>query len=123
LAEEAVTICQPVRRQGRRQRALNPFGQHDAQLLTIINRGEFAVNGFRNRDVHARLYEATEDAKLLRRQKAAVGRRLLLLRAHGLIKKVSKTHRYLVTAKGQRIITALLAARQASTEKLTAFAT
>jgi len=32
---------------------------------------------------------------------------------------VPKTHRYMVTKKGRRIITALLAARQASTGKLT----
>jgi hypothetical protein len=122
LAEEAVTVCQALRRDGRRHRALNPFGEADAQLLVIINRGEFALNGFRNRDVRVRIYDATDDARLLRRQTAAIGRRLLLLRAHGLIKKISKTHRYVVTAKGRRIITALLAARQASTEKLTALA-
>jgi hypothetical protein len=122
LAEEAVTLCQPIKRDGRRHRALNPFGQADAELLTVVNRGEFALNGFRNREVRARLYESTDDTKILRRQTAAVGRRLRLLRAHGLIKKVPKTHRYLVTEKGRRIITALLAARQASIEKLTAFA-
>lgn len=122
LAQEAASVCEPVRRQGRRHRALNPFAEADAQLLAIINRAEFALNGFRNRDVRARLYEATNDTKLPRRQTAALGRRLLLLRAHGLIKKISRTHRYVVTAKGRRIITALLAARQASTAKLTAFA-
>ncbi|MGZ8427522.1 MAG: hypothetical protein ACXWYD_21460, partial [Candidatus Binatia bacterium] len=57
-----------------------------------------------------------------RRQMTAVGRQLRLLRAHGLIAKVSKTHRYVVTGKGRNIITAVLAARQASTEKLTALA-
>ena len=122
LAQEAVAVCQSVRRDGRRHRALNPFAEADAQLLSIINRGEFALNGFRNRDLRAKLYAATEDTSLLRRQTAAVGRRLLLLRAHGLIKKVPRTHRYLLTPKGQRIITALLAARQASTEQLTALA-
>jgi hypothetical protein len=35
---------------------------------------------------------------------------------------VPKTHRYIVTQKGRSLITALLAARQASTEKLTALA-
>jgi hypothetical protein len=122
LAQEAATVCQPVRRQGRRHRALNPFSEADAQLLAVINRGEFALNGFRNRDVRATLYPASDDTLLLRRQTGAVGRRLLLLRAHGLIKKVSKTHRYVVTPKGRRIITSLLAARQASTEQLTALA-
>ena len=53
---------------------------------------------------------------------AAVGSKIRLLRGHGLIAKVSKTHRYIVTEKGRRIMTAILAARQASTEKLTAMA-
>lgn len=69
-----------------------------------------------------RLHEPTDDPKKQRRQTAAVGRRLRLLRAHGLLAKVSKTHRYVVTDQGCRVITALLAARQASTEKLTALA-
>jgi hypothetical protein len=52
-----------------------------------------------------------------------VGRQLALLRGHGLIRKVSRTHRYLVTEKGRRVITALLAAQRANTEQLIAFAT
>jgi len=122
LAQQAASVCRPVRRDGRRYRALNPLGKADAQLLAIVNRGEFALNGFRNRDVRARLYDATEHRGQQHRQMAAVGRRLRLLRAHGLIAKVSKTHRYVVTEKGRNVITALLAARQASTEKLTALA-
>jgi hypothetical protein len=122
LSEEAPGVCRAVRRDGQRYRALNPLGQADAELLAIVNRGEFAINGFRNRDVRARLYPATHDRQRERKQMAAVGRKLRLLRAHGLIAKVSKTHRYTVTEKGRRIITALLAARQASTEKLTALA-
>ncbi len=36
--------------------------------------------------------------------------------------KVSKTHRYRVTEKGHNVMTALLAARHASTEQLTKLA-
>jgi hypothetical protein len=122
LAEEAAQVCRPLHRRGRRYRALNPLGEADAELLAIVNRGEFALNGFRNRDVRARLYDVTEDRRRERQEMAAVGRRLRLLRAHALIAKVSKTHRYVVTKKGRRVITALLAARQASTDKLTALA-
>jgi hypothetical protein len=43
---------------------------------------------------------------------------LRLLRAHGLIAKVTKTHRYQVSVKGRSKISALLAARQANTEAL-----
>jgi hypothetical protein len=122
LAQEAAQVCQAIIRDGHRYRALNPLGDCDAELMAIVNRGEFAINGFRNRDVRARLYSPTQDKRQERKQMAAVGRKLRLLRAHGLIAKVSKTHRYVVTEKGRRIITALLAARQASTEKLTALA-
>lgn len=122
LAEEAAAVCQPTRQEGRRYRALNPLGEADARLLVAVNRGEFAANGFRNRDIRPHLYCATPDPARLRPEMAATGRRLRLLRAHGLIRKVSRTHRYVVTDKGRRIITALLAARQAGTDKLIALA-
>jgi hypothetical protein len=47
---------------------------------------------------------------------------LRLLRAHGLIHKVAGTHRYVVSATGREVITALLAARQADVQQLTSFA-
>ena len=122
LAEQAAQVCRPVRRNGHRYRALNPLGERDAELMTIVNRGEFSLNGFRNRDLRFHLYPSTKDKQKQRREMAAVGRRLRLLRAHGLIAKVSNTHRYIVTEKGRNVITALLAARNASTEKLTALA-
>ena len=101
-------------------RALNPLAPADAALLEAVSRHEFLINGLRNRDLRAALYEgtpATEQER--RRQSAAVTRQLRLLRAHGLIAKVPKTHRYLVSESGRRIITALLAARNASVEALT----
>jgi hypothetical protein len=122
LKEQAAGVCRAVRHKGQRYRALNPLGDGDAQLIAIVNRGEFLLNGFRNRDVRSHLYPASADRRIERQQMAAVGRRLRLLRAHGLIAKVSKTHRYVVTEKGRNVMTALLAARQASTEKLTKMA-
>jgi hypothetical protein len=122
LKEQAARVCRAVRHNAQRYRALNPLADSDAHLMAIVNRGEFSLNGFRNRAVRFHLYGLTEDKAKERRQMAAVGRRLRLLRAHGLIAKVSKTHRYIVTEKGREVITALLAARQASTEQLTALA-
>ncbi len=122
LAQEAVQVCRAVRREGQRYRALNPLGQADAELMAAVNRGEYAINGCRNRDVRARLYAPSTDKRKEHQQMGAVGRKLRLLRGHGLIAKVPTTHRYVVTEKGRRIITALLAARQASTDKLTALA-
>jgi hypothetical protein len=47
-----------------------------------------------------------------------VTRQLRLLRAHGLIQKVPKTHRYQVTAQGRQIITAILSARHTPISQL-----
>jgi len=122
LAEEAVKVCRPVRREQRRYRALNPFEAADAQLLAAVNRGEWALKGFRNRDIRVLLFGETNDKKQQRSQAAKVSRRLALLHAHGLIAKVSRTYRWQVTKKGHRILTALLAARQADTDKLISLA-
>ena len=42
-----------------------------------------------------------------------------LLRAHGLIRKLPHTHRYLITESGRAILTALVATQEADTQKLT----
>jgi hypothetical protein len=109
---------------GRKLRALAPLVGPDAALLEAISRPEFAVNGLRNRDVVAALDgKPATDAVARRRRAAQVSRQLRLLRGHGLLKKVPKTHRYQVTDQGRVILTALSAARHASTEKLVAQAT
>jgi hypothetical protein len=101
-------------------RALNPLADKDAALLAAVNRGEFTVNGFRNRDLRPLLFgDKPVSAAQKRRHAASVTRQLRLLRAHGLIRKVSRTHRYVLTDEGRTAITAILAARQADPSKLT----
>jgi hypothetical protein len=120
LAELTQELCRPALWQGQRARALNPLAAEDARLLAAVNRGEFVINGLRNRDLRALLYpQAVTDPAERRRQAAAVTRRLRLLRAHGLLHKVAKTQRYQLSPQSRDIINALLAARQASTAKLT----
>ena len=115
-------VCKPVSLNGRRVRALNPWSPKDAALLQAINRGEFNINGFRNRDLRALLFKPNPRPEEEQRRAGAVTRKLALLRAHGLIKKLSGTHRYVLTAKGSTTITALLTARQANINELTKIA-
>lgn len=118
LGKLADDLCRPVRWKARRVRALQPLSPGDSRLLEVVNRGEFSLNGFRNRDVRRRLFGATSDPSQQRKHGASVTRQLRLLRAHGLIRKVPKTHRYVLSDKGRTVITALLAARAADTSKL-----
>jgi hypothetical protein len=120
LGELARDLGKPTTWKGRAVRALNPLAPADVELLEAISRGEFLLNGFRNRDLRALLFAdaASVSSQEAKRQAAKVTRLLRLLRAHGVITKVPKTHRYQVSAEGRSKLTALLAARQASTKQL-----
>lgn len=113
-------LCRPTNWKGKRVRALNPYSPEDLALLQAVARGEFAINGFRNRDLVKLLYASHQklSPQEKRRQSGAVTRKLRLLRAHGLIKKVPKTHRYHLTARGSKAITAIVAALHASSDCL-----
>jgi hypothetical protein len=123
LSDLADELCQPVPWKGRQVRALNPFDPEDAVLLETVNRGEFLLDGFSNRDIRGVLYaSAPANRAEDRRRSAAVTRRLRILRAHGLIQKIPKSNRYQVSERGRTAIAALLAARRADAATLTAAA-
>jgi len=120
LAELTSSVCRPVRWHGGRVRALNPLGSADARLLEAVGRGEFLVHGVRNRDLRPLLLDKVGwSAGERKRPASAVTRKLRLLRAHGIIRKVPRSQRYQVTEKGRTLLTALAAARQADTKKRT----
>jgi hypothetical protein len=111
LGEVLQPLCRPLRHRGRRFRALRPLAAEDGQFLRAINRGEFALSGFRNRDLRTLLFSSPPASRQKQRQQsAAVSRRLALLRRHGLIRKCPGTHRYLLTAKAKRAINGLCTA-------------
>jgi hypothetical protein len=112
-------VCKPATYRGRRVRALRIGQTEDVQLLGAVSRGEFATAGFRNRDLRALLYSGAAGTKEQQRRLAAkVGRQLRLLRAHGLVLKVQKSHLYRLTDKGRVLAAALFAARTASIKQL-----
>jgi len=122
LLNEAAQLCAPVFYHHRRYRGLRPLAQADYPLLLMVSRGEFSLAGLRNADLRSLLFKSTQSKLQFRRESAAVSRKLALLRAHGLLKKVPHSHRYQLTPKGRRIITALLAACHADVEQLTKMA-
>lgn len=102
---------------GRRVRALRLHDPDDLALLDVIARGEFAISGFRNRDLRRHLFpNATEPDRP--RLSARTSRLLAILRAHGVIHRVQKTNRYRLTTRGHRLTAALFAARNANINQL-----
>jgi len=120
LAELIRPLQQPCEYRNRRVRALRPLAD-DYALLQTVQRGEFMLNGLRNRDLQSLFYPGSVavDPKEKRRRSAAISRKLRLLVAHGLLQKVPKTHRYQVTATGRLAISAILTVQQTSMAVLT----
>jgi hypothetical protein len=119
LGELIRDICQPTTYREKRVRALRPWAEPDLTLLRAINRGEFSVNGFRNRDLQSLLFDQAPDtAQEKRRRSARVSRLLRMLRAHHLIQKVPRTHRYVLTSRGREVLSAVLAAQHITLEQL-----
>ena len=131
LKELTDDLCRRATRPGHRRpdgtrtkartfRALNPFSPDDLLLLETVALPEFLISGLRNQDVRAVLYQGEpKNDKDKRRRSAAVSRKLTMLRAHGILEKIPKSHKYRVTAKGRLALTALLAAANANTNHLT----
>lgn len=97
-------VSQRVTHRGRPFRPLHPISPQDAPLLQTVVRGEFRLRGFTNRDIRRQLALTPSDTRDARRQAARVSRHLRLLRAHGLIRKVTGTHCYRLTRKGEAVI-------------------
>jgi hypothetical protein len=74
------------------------------------------------RDLRTLLYSPPTCLAERRRHSAQITRQLRILRAHGIIKKIPKTHRYMLTRHGRLLSCALAAARRANTEQLTKLA-
>lgn len=117
-------VSKPAIKDGHRSRALRLNDFADVALLEVIARGEFATAGFRNRDLRELLHPAPRQATAddLRRLSAKTGRQLRLLRDHGLIRKIPKSHRYQLTERGRLLTAALFATRKANIKQLLAMA-
>lgn len=108
LGEVVESVCRPTCWKRQRVRALRPWSFEDMALLETINRGEFKIHGFRNRDLVPHLFPGDQEKEMRRRLSARTTHRLRILRAHGLIRKVPRTCRYILTNKGQMITSAII---------------
>jgi hypothetical protein len=118
LGSLAASASRSKKAGGRRYRGLNLLSRSDGLLLQTINQGEYVIAGFRNRDLRALLFGQANEPAARKKHSGQVTRRLQLLRAHGLIQKVPKTHRYKVTGSGRRLASAVSYARESSLNKL-----
>jgi hypothetical protein len=106
-------VSQRVETPQRCFRALRPISPQDSRVFAVLLRGEFSLQGVRNRDLRQHLFpdQASETAPA-RSLAGRVTRLLLLLRAHGLIYRVAKTYYYRLTEKGRQVMNTALRFRE-----------
>jgi hypothetical protein len=111
-------VARPFTKEGRRVRALEPTGK-DRALLQALSDPAFCISGVSNRQLRDKLRHETGYNQLAERQLSAkMSRQLRLLRDHGLIRKIPRQKRYIVTQSGRQLTTALDALLAASTKQL-----
>jgi hypothetical protein len=96
-------ISEPVRDQDRPYRGFNLFFGSDQLLFETLARGEFAIGGFRNRDLRVHLPGTATPQ---------ISRCLKRLRLHGIVKKQPGTFKYHLTGLGRSIIVGALALKE-----------
>lgn len=90
------TLSKTVESEERRYKGFNFFAEDDQRLLTVISRGEFNINGFRNQSLQPYIIDKSP---------SQISRILKRLRTHGLIKKAGKTFKYYLTPLGKQVVT------------------
>ena len=108
-------LCRSMVRNGRPIRGLRPWRLDEHELLKAIARPEWNLTGFRNRDLAAILLPVEPRG---RPRANRIGRRIRMLRAHGLVNKMPHTHRYQLTPLGKEVTAIVLCTQSITSEDL-----
>ena len=100
-------VSKPISSNGKRYRGLDVAGK-DLALLQAVSDPMFFVDAISNKHLQKILGENIWAKGFTGRSLSGrISRHLRLLREHGIIKKLPKQHRYVLTAKGRLLATAL----------------
>jgi hypothetical protein len=99
--QELDELCRSRDRDGTRVARFNPVDADAVLLFIAVLSGEFAITGFRNRNLQAKLFDtAPPDNREARRRTHQTSRLIAKLRGHRLIAKIGTSRLYRVTARG-----------------------
>lgn len=118
IKDQLINLTRPVKKNGRKARALDLFGK-DRELLMALANPAFALNGITNKNLQHQLKaSAWANKKTGKPLSGRISRHLRILRAHGILRKSPNQNRYTLTTKGQQIITTLNMVLESSTQQL-----
>ena len=102
--KELEEISTRVEINNRTYAGINILNEENLELFSEISKGEYLINGFSNKNIRKNIFKNSEDKKVINK----TTRTLAKLRAHGIIKKVSRKNKYYLTTKGRKIINSIL---------------
>jgi hypothetical protein len=107
VISELEKISQPIQNSSRRYSGINPISQNTCKLFTAVLDGSTIINGFQNKNIREKLYPIVP-ADEKNKYSAGITRLLGKFRVFGLIQRINRSSRYIVTKKGYRIMQAAL---------------
>ncbi|MCB0292930.1 MAG: hypothetical protein KDH97_21935, partial [Calditrichaeota bacterium] len=90
----------------------------EAKWFQVILNGKFLIYGFRNADLRPLIFSKPKHPKEKEQQMGKVTRFIKLMCAHGLVRKMPKTHRYRITQKGQLTMSTAMSIRNSCLSQL-----
>ena len=95
----------------------NVWSPETFQLFETISDGRYLIRGFTNKEIRRRICTDNPDSA---RERGRMSRTFAKLRAHGLIRKIPHSRRYLVSDKGRRVMGALIETKRKTYPELAA---
>lgn len=117
LEKEIDEVCGRKTVKGRTFTGYNVWSSETFRLFETISDGKYLIRGFTNRDIRREIFEDEPDSAANR---GKTSRTFAKLRAHGLIRKIPHSRRYLVSDKGRRVMGALIEAKRKTYPELAA---
>jgi hypothetical protein len=105
LEKEITGVCEKKTVRGKVVTGYNVWSAETFLLFESISDGKYLICGFTNRDIRQTLCRGNIDSP---KERGRTSRILAKLRAHGLIRKIPHSRRYLVSNKGRRVMGALI---------------
>lgn len=117
IEKEINGVCGKKVVKGRSYTGYNVWSPETFRLFEAVSDGKYLIRGFTNQEIRRMVCQAAADTA---KERGRVSRALAKLRAHGLIRKVPHTRRYLVSSKGRRVMGALIKAKRKTYPELAA---
>ena len=117
IEKEINSICMKKVIDTRTYSGYNVWSPETFCLFEAISDGKYLIRGFTNKDIRRGIFgKQSETAQ----NRGRMSRTLSKLRAHGLIRKIPHSRRYLLSDKGRRVIGALIETKRRTYPELAA---